>query len=67
MKNKPHHALSPDGLPIQPHPFKSWQAASDGLDLWIKRFTRLGHYMTHRGRRIPLAELRQYCRIEEVE
>ena len=56
--------ISPDGFTIHPTetyttPEKAWIA----FDEWKKRYEVQGYYSSNRGR-IPLDQLKEYCRLE---
>ena len=54
---------SPDGIPIQPDPFNSREAAEAALEDWVLLYVYQGYYAAVDGH-IPVHELSARCRIE---
>lgn len=53
--------LSPDGLPLWPEPFDSYQAAEKFIPVWIEEYCRpQGYYASTNYGRIPLGILPNY-------
>lgn len=63
---KQYIAWGPDKIPIVPEPFNTREAAEASLAEFPKRFHTQGYYSSVHGR-IPLAEIIEHCRIEEVD
>ena len=62
-KKKRYDILSPDGIGMyMDKDFTSPEKAEQGFIEWAKRFERQGYY-SFRGTQIPLAELREYCKL----
>ena len=58
------NVLSPDGIPIQPYPFPSKEAAEIGAKVWAERYIAQGFYSSASFGRIPLEEIPRYWIIE---
>jgi hypothetical protein len=58
--------LSPDGFDIYHDPFEyeTIKEATEHLDKWVKRYEIQGYYSSNNGR-IPLEQLKQYCKFVE--
>ena len=65
MKKVKYDILSPDGISIYGDSYPSAEMANKKFDEWAKHFEFQGYYSSNRGR-IPLNELRDYCRLIEV-
>ncbi len=65
MKPKPllYSVESPDGIPINPQPYKTLEAAKAALDRFAKSFAVQGYYTTSNHRRIPLEAIAAACTI----
>jgi hypothetical protein len=59
--------LSPDGFAIdREETYPSVEVAKNKLDEWVKRYEQQGYYSTSNRQRIPLDELKDYCKIVQI-
>ena len=67
VKNKTQYdVLSPDGFSISRcDTYKTKKEAETALNEWLKRYEMQGYYSANFGR-IPLNEVKDYCRIIEI-
>lgn len=56
----------PDGIPVTPKPFGSRLDAEKCIDNFVQRFVAQGYYAGVNFQ-LPLSEIRDRCRIEEVQ
>ena len=59
--------LSSEGFAIdREETFPSVEVAEQKLDEWVKRYEQQGYYSTSNRQRIPLDELKDYCKIVQI-
>jgi hypothetical protein len=64
MTSKKYDLLSPDGIPIHPtETYSSLKEVKVKFDEWVKRYERQGYYSSVYYGRIPLSELKNYCKV----
>ena len=67
MKKKKFDVISPDGINIHyEKTYKSYKEAEAELEKWTKRYEHQGYYSSVAFGRIPLNEIKDYCKIVEV-
>lgn len=67
MAKKVWDVLSPDGIAIHPENiYETEGQAVNAFHEWKRRYVKQGYYSTA-GKRIPLDELFQACKIVEIE
>jgi hypothetical protein len=60
--------LSPDGIGMYfDKVFSTSEQAEIGFTNWVKRFEHQGYYRNNQWQQIPLNELRNHCRLIELE
>ena len=60
--------FSPDGFSIsREETYPSREVAEQKLDEWVKRYETQGYYSMSDRTRIPLNEIKDYCRIVRIK
>lgn len=64
MRKSKFNVISPDGIPIQPNPFPSKEAAEAGAKAWAEHFKEQGFYSSASFGRISLEDIPKLLIIE---